>query len=82
MILFTDRQRHLICVPYSIKNLHKMAEKLNINRRWFHKDHYDIPKRRQVEIEDMCQIVPSKEIVRIIKSHKINSSSVGRTSVE
>lgn len=63
----TDRKRHLICVPYSIENLHKMAENLNIKRCWFHKDHYDIPIKRQKEIEDLCEIVSPKDIVRIIK---------------
>jgi hypothetical protein len=63
----TDRKRHLICVPYSIENLHKMAETLSIKRCWFHKDHYDIPKQRQKEIEDLCEIVSPKDIVRIIK---------------
>jgi FMN phosphatase YigB (HAD superfamily) len=62
----TDKKRHLVCVPYSIENLHKMAEDLGINRCWFHKDHYDIPKRRIQEIESLCEIVSSKEIVRII----------------
>jgi hypothetical protein len=62
-----DRSRHLICVPYSIENLHQMAEELNIKKCWFHKNHYDIPKKRIKEIEDQCQIVSSKEIVEIIQ---------------
>lgn len=65
---FTDQKRHLVCVPYSIENLHRMADELNIKRCWFHKDHYDIPKKRLDEIEKQCTIVPSKEIVRIIKN--------------
>ena len=60
--------RHLICVPYSIENLHKMAEDLNIKRCWFHKNHYDIPKRRIEEISNKCKIVSTREIVKIIKS--------------
>ena len=62
-----DNQRHLICVPYSIKNLHKMAEDLDIKLCWFHKDHYDIPKRRVVEIQEKCRIVSPKDIVGIIR---------------
>lgn len=62
----TDGKRHLVCVPYSIDNLHIMAEELSINRCWFHKDHYDIPKLRIGEIESKCQIVSSKEILKII----------------
>lgn len=66
----TDRKRHLICVPYSIENLHKMADELGIKRCWFHKDHYDIPKKRREEIESKCDIVSAKEIVRIIRAVK------------
>jgi len=62
-----DKKRHLVCLPYSIENLHKMAVNLNINICWFHKNHYDIPKKRIQEIENKCRIVSSKEIVKIIK---------------
>jgi hypothetical protein len=63
----TDGKRHLICDPYSIANLHKMATTLGIKRCWFHKDHYDIPKLRISEIQAKCELVSSKEIVRIIR---------------
>lgn len=63
----TDGKRHLICTPYSVENLHKMADELSIKRCWFHKNHYDIPKTRQKEIESICTIVSSKDIVKIIK---------------
>lgn len=64
----TDRKRHLICEPYSIENLHRMAEDLDIKRCWFHKNHYDIPKRRIDEIEQKCKIVDSKTIAKVIKN--------------
>ena len=67
MRLICDSSRHLVCVPYSIENLHKMAEELKIKRCWFHKDHYDIPKRRIAEITTKCELVSSKQIVEIIK---------------
>jgi hypothetical protein len=67
MRYLTDGKRHLICVPYSIENLHRMADDLGIKRRWFHKDHYDIPKRRIDEITSKCEIVSSKEIVKIAR---------------
>lgn len=67
---FTDRKRHLVCKPYSIENLHAMAKDLGIHRCWFHKDHYDIPKKRIKEIESKCTIVSSKEIVRIINENR------------
>ncbi len=61
-----DNARHLVCLPYSVENLHKMAEELGIKRCWFHKDHYDIPKRRIEEITSKCVVVSSREIVRIV----------------
>jgi uncharacterized protein YrrD len=67
---YTDGKRHLVCVPYSKDNLHKMAEDLNIKKCWFHKNHYDIPKRRIQEIEEKCVMVSSREIVKIINSNQ------------
>lgn len=66
LIYFTDKSRHLVCKPYSKENLFKMAECLGIKKCWFHKDHFDIPKRRIKEIESKCMIVDSREILRII----------------
>lgn len=63
-----DDKRHLICVPYSVDNLHRMAEELGINKCWFHKNHYDIPKQRIDEIEKKCKRVSPKNIVEIIRS--------------
>ena len=62
-----DSHRHLVCLPYSIENLHKMAVEMNIKVCWFHKDHYDIPKKRIAEIESKCRIVTTKEIVGIVR---------------
>lgn len=75
MEYLTDGKRHLICVPYSIDNLHKMAEDLKIGKHWYHagdKPHYDVPKKRQEEIKSKCTLVSSKEIVNIIK-HELDS---------
>ncbi len=66
MKYLTDGNRHLICIPYSIENLHQMARELGINRCWFHRDHYDIPKSKSREIKAQCYFVTSKEIVRTI----------------
>jgi len=55
MKYFCDNNRHLVCKPYSIKNLHKMADELRIKKCWFHKNHYDIPKKRIEEIKkELC----------------------------
>ena len=55
-------------MPYSIENLHIMARDLGIKRCWFHKDHYDIPKRRIEEITNKCTLVTDREIVMIKQS--------------
>ena len=64
---YCDKKRHLVCIPYSIENLHEMAKILNIKKCWFHKTHYDIPKRRIKEVFNKCNIVDSKTILKIIK---------------
>ncbi len=67
LVYVTDGARHLVCLPYSIENLHRMAAELNIKRCWFHKDHYDIPVRRIAEIETRCQKVTPRELLRIVR---------------
>lgn len=44
-----------------------MAKELNIKKCWFHKNHYDIPKKRIDEITKKCKIVDTKNIVEIIR---------------
>lgn len=68
MQFYTDGKRHLVCLPYSVDNLHKMAEQLGIGKHWFHNAknaHYDIPKRLLERIESQSIKVTSKDIVRI-----------------
>jgi len=69
MLFFCDLERHLICTPYSIENLHIMASDLNIKKCWFHKNHYDIPKKRINEIMKKCTIISTKKIIDIIKNN-------------
>lgn len=59
MKYYCDTKRHLICIPYSIENLHKMADNLNIKRCWFHK--------RIDEITNKCLVISTIDIVRIIR---------------
>lgn len=70
MIYICDDARHLVCVPYSVKNLHKAAADLGIKRCWYHakakRKHYDIPKRRIGEIMAQCVVVTTEEIIEII----------------
>lgn len=71
---FCDDERHLVCVPYSVENLHITAEMLSIKRCWFHASsvypHYDIPKRRIESIKKLCNVVLTREILAIIKGTK------------
>jgi len=67
---YCDRMRHLICVPYSITNLHHMADDLGIKRCWYHRGmfpHYDLPKRRIVELQSKCIVIEARELLEIIK---------------
>lgn len=70
---FSDGQRHLVCVPYSVENLHRMAAELGIKRCWFHAGrlaHYDVPKLRQAEISARTTVVSPREVLRIIRGEK------------
>ncbi len=65
-----DDARHLVCLPYTVENLHRMADELDIKRCWFHRNasyaHYDIPKRRVDEIKAKCLVVDRRTILRIV----------------
>lgn len=68
---YCDNKRHLICEPYSIENLHVMADLLKINKCWFHNSrhpHYDIPKKRINEISSLCTVISSKELLLKIRA--------------
>lgn len=67
----TDGARHLVCEPYTLENLHRMASELGLKRCWFHGDHYDIPARRIAEIEARCEKVSSRDIVRLIGTRRV-----------
>lgn len=70
---YCDDLRHLVCYPFSVPNLHRMARELGIKKCWFHLGgngkypHYDIPKRRIAEIQAKCKVVSGREILSIIK---------------
>lgn len=64
-----DDARHLVCVPYSVENLHRMASELGIKRCWYHASkhpHYDVPKKRIDEIKAKCRVVSSRELLAIV----------------
>lgn len=67
---YCDSMRHLVCLPYTVENLHRMAEELRIKRCWFHRGsypHYDIPKRRIAEISARCTVITPKQVLGIVK---------------
>ncbi len=69
LVYVCDDKRHLICYPYSVDNLHQMAEDLNIKKCWFHggkHPHYDIPKKRITEIKSLCLNRSTREILQLI----------------
>lgn len=49
-----------------------MADDLDIKRCWFHKNHYDIPKKRIEEIKSKCEVVSPRVILMIIKGEENN----------
>lgn len=71
---YCDDMRHLVCVPYTVENLHRMAEDLGIKRCWFHRGskhpHYDIPKRRIEEVRAKCTVVSPREVLKIMKGER------------
>lgn len=72
LIYVCDRSRHLVCLPYSVENLHRMADELGLKRCWFHSSsrypHYDMPVKRIEELTSKCRVVSSKELLMIIKN--------------
>ena len=54
-----------------------MATDLGIKRCWFHKDHYDIPKKRIAEITSKCEVVTSRQIVEIVRHGKEDAAHPG-----
>jgi FMN phosphatase YigB (HAD superfamily) len=65
--IYYDNQRHLVCKPYSKENLHRAAESIGIKRCWFHRNHYDIPKKMVGKLPEHCIEVQPREILNIIK---------------
>ena len=75
LCFITDGKRHLICEPYSIENLHKMAEERDIKRCWFHggsKPEPWVSRTKRVEIENYDEIVEElfKESAKYYDSYR------------
>lgn len=70
MKYYADRMRHLVCVPYTVENLHMMAEDLGIKKCWYHPKpypHYDIPKKRIEEIHAKVEVISPRELLKLMK---------------
>ena len=75
-----DDYRHLVCLPYSIENLHDMARSLNIGRHFYHAGrhpHYDIPARRRAVLEELVPRVSSTDLVRITQGLFLGPEGLG-----
>ena len=71
IVIYYDDQRHLVCNPYSIRNLHYMALTLGIGRHWFHGGkypHYDIPKNKLQLVAQKANHVRPRDILNIIRT--------------
>lgn len=71
-----DRSRHLVCLPYSVENLHVMARDLRLSRGWFHDGrwpHYDMPANRIEELTARCEVVSPRVILNIIRAGQAES---------
>lgn len=84
MVYYYDNMRHLVCVPYSIENLHQMAKDLNIKKCWFHKNHYDIPKKRVDEISQKAIQISPRKIFEIINGRMVElaDTAVSKAAAE
>ncbi len=73
---YCDDSRHVVCVPYTVTNLHAMAQALGVKRCWFHASglypHYDMPKRRIAEITARCTLITTRDIIAIAKGEYTN----------
>lgn len=72
-----DRSRHIVCLPYSVENLHAMAQDLRLSRGWFHDGrwpHYDMPAHRIAELTARCEVVSPRAILNVIRTGTVEGS--------
>jgi hypothetical protein len=69
-----DENRHLICLPFSLENMKRMAFELELKRKCLSKvpgkRFYRIPLGRLDEIMHQCEVVAAWEILEIITSNE------------
>lgn len=67
LLFLSDGRRNLICVPYSIENMKKMADELGIKKTWLKKDRFVIPEDYFEVVETKCNIVSTQTLFRTLK---------------
>jgi len=78
LVFYCDKARHLVCWPYTVENLHRMAKDLGIKRCWFHNGsyaHYDLPKKRVAEISAKCRVITSRQLLFLVRDGQIPGES-------
>lgn len=71
-----DSQRHLVCEPYSVENLHRMADDLGVGRHWYHAGarypHYDVPLTQweRYAADPRVNVVSPRVILEVVRGDK------------
>lgn len=68
LIYITDGVGNVICLPYSVENLHKMADDLGIAKRWYRDGHYKVPKEIADDLEEKCDKVTTTTLFRTVRN--------------
>jgi hypothetical protein len=82
---FHDNQRHLVCTPFSVENLHLMAAELGIKRCHFHRGrhpHYGIPLFMLGDVIKKSILVSPREIHRIIHGAVMKTEFDGKVEID
>jgi hypothetical protein len=66
-MLVIDEMRHIANDPYDLELLHKEVAAIGIKRCWFHRDHYDAPKKRFEELKKTLRVVSPREMLRLVR---------------
>jgi len=51
-----------------------MAKELMIPSKFFWKNHYSIPHDRKDEIENICELITTKDMIKVINGKELKSS--------
>lgn len=77
---YCDNQGHLVCLPYTIDNLHQMANELGLDQSHFKSHpkhaHYLISDNQKDTIMPQCHLVSSKHIIYIVRSRNIKIGDI------